>query len=126
MRTIRKILTALLIAISAGFLFGGASTTAIAAETAAGVNAAIDSLKKMIPEAIQIAAEGTDQEGLVQKINEIKQMAKEITGDAIGAKLQNFQSAVRMARGKAKRGDLAGAEESLKEALKILNTFPRA
>ncbi len=126
MRTIRKIFTALLIAISAGFLFGGASTTAIAAETAAGVNAAIDSLKKMIPEAIQIAAEGTDQEGLVQKINEIKQMAKEITGDAIGAKLQNFQSAVRMARGKAKRGDLAGAEESLKEALKILNTFPRA
>ncbi|HHJ40262.1 MAG: hypothetical protein AXA67_06825 [Methylothermaceae bacteria B42] len=126
MRTIRKILTALLIAISAGFLFGGASTTAIAAETAAGVNAAIDALKKMIPEAIQIAAEGTDQEGLVKKINEIKQIAKEITGDAIGAKLQNFQSAVRMARGKAKRGDLAGAEESLKEALKILNTFPRA
>ncbi len=122
----RRILTALLFAISAGFLFGGISTTAVAAESAAGVNAAIDALKKMIPEAIKMAQEGSDQKALVAKINEIKQMAKEITGDAIGAKLQNFSSQIRMARGKAKRGDLSGAEEDLKKALEILNTFPRA
>ena len=122
----RRILTALLFAISAGFLFGGISTTAVAAESAAGVNAAIDALKKMIPEAIKMAQEGSDQKALVAKINEIKQMAKEITGDAIGAKLQNFSSQIRMARGKAKRGDMAGAEEDLKKALDILNTFPRA
>ncbi len=126
MKTMRRILTALLFAISAGFLFGGISTTAVAAESAAGVNAAIDALKKMIPEAIKMAQEGSDQKALVAKINEIKQMAKEITGDAIGAKLQNFSSQIRMARGKAKRGDLAGAEEDLKKALDILNTFPRA
>ncbi len=122
----KRILTALLFAISAGFLFGGISTTAVAAESAAGVNAAIDALKKMIPEAIKMAQEGSDQKALVAKINEIKQMAKEITGDAIGAKLQNFSSQIRMARGKAKRGDMAGAEEDLKKALDILNTFPRA
>lgn len=126
MKTMRRILTALLFAISAGFLFGGISTTAVAAESAAGVNAAIDALKKMIPEAIKMAQEGSDQKALVAKINEIKQMAKEITGDAIGAKLQNFSSQIRMARGKAKRGDLSGAEEDLKKALEILNTFPRA
>ncbi|GAB6067398.1 hypothetical protein JCM13664_07160 [Methylothermus subterraneus] len=122
MKTIKNVLTAAMIAVSAGAMVGG-PTVAIAAESAEGVNKAIAEVKKALTEAIQIAAEGTNQKGLIDKIAEAKQYYKEITGDQYGAKLQRLSGSLSKARGMARRGDLAGAEEELKRALEIINQF---
>ncbi len=125
-KTIKTVVTATMIAVSGGMMLGTYTTTAVAAETAAGVNQAISDLKKLLAEAIEIAAAGTDQEALKAKIYEARQVNKEITGDQYGARLQRLSQRLRVANGMAKRGDMAGAEEKLKEALKILNTFERS
>lgn len=124
MRMIKNILAAAMVAAAGGVVLGTMSTTAIAAESAAGVNKAIADTKKALTEAIQIAAEGTNQAGLIEKISEAKQYYKEITGDQYGAKLQRLSNSLSKARGMAKRGDLAGAEEELKRALEVINQFP--
>ncbi len=126
MKMIKNVLTAAMIAVSAGAMLSGVPAAAIAAETAEGVNKAIADTKKALTEAIQIAAEGTDQAALIEKIAETKQYYKEITGDQYGAKLQRLSGSLSKARGMAKRGDLAGAEEELKRALEIINQFPPA
>ncbi|MFN3919659.1 MAG: hypothetical protein ACK4JF_05155 [Methylohalobius sp.] len=124
MKMIKSVLTAAMIAASMGTMLGAVPYAAIAAESAEGVNKAIADTKKALAEAIQIAAEGTNQEALVNKIAEAKQYYKEITGDQYGAKLQRLSGSLSKARGMAKRGDLAGAEEELKRALEIVNQFP--
>ena len=125
-KTIKTVVTATMIAVSGGMMLGTYTTTAVAAESAAGVNQAIADLKKQLAEGIEVAAAGSDQKALVDKINEAKQTYKEITGDQYGAKLQRLAGYIRKARGMARRGDLTGAEEQLKEALALLNTFPRS
>ncbi len=125
-KTIKTVLTATMIAVSGGMLLGTYTTAAVAAEDAAGVNKAISELKKVLTEAIQIAAQGTDQKALLDRVNLAKQLYKEITGDQYGAKLQRLAGHIRKARGTARRGDLAGSEEHLKRALDMLNTFPRS
>lgn len=124
MKTIKSALTAAMIAVSMGAMLGTMPYAAIAAESAEGVNEAIANTKKALTEAIQIAAEGTNQEALVDKIAEAKQYYKEITGDQYGAKLQRLSASLSKARGMAKRGDLAGAEEELKRTLEIANQLP--
>lgn len=121
MKIIRKILTAVMIAASAGTLFGAFTSSAVAAESKAGVAAAINEARKALTEAMELAAKGADQRAVLDALGAAKQYAKEITGDALGATLQKFQSSVRMARGKTRRGDLAGAEEDIKKALKYLD-----
>lgn len=124
MKMIKNVLTAAMIAASAGAMLGGVPTAVIAAETAEGVNKAIADTKKALAEAIQIAAEGTNQAALIDKIVDAKQYYKEITGDQYGAKLQRLSGSLSKARAMVKRGDLAGAEEELKRALEIVNQFP--
>lgn len=124
MQMIKNVLTAAMIATSLGVMLGAAPDAVIAAETAVGVNKAIADVKKALAEAIQIAAEGTDQAALIQKIVETKQYYKEITGDQYGAKIQRLSGSLSKARGMAKRGDMAGAEEELKRALEIANQLP--
>ncbi len=123
MKMMKSIVAAAMIAASMGTMLGAVPSAAIAAESAEGVNKAIADTKKALTEAIQIAAEGTNQEALVDKIAEAKQYYKEITGDQYGAKLQRLSGSLSKARGMAKRGDLAGAEEELKRALEIVNQF---
>jgi hypothetical protein len=123
MKMIKSIVAAAMIAASMGTMLGAVPSAAIAAESAEGVNKAIADTKKALTEAIQIAAEGTNQEALIAKIVEAKQYYKEITGDQYGAKLQRLSGSLSKARGMAKRGDLAGAEEELKRALEIVNQF---
>lgn len=123
MKMIKSIVAAAMIAASMGTMLGAVPSAAIAAESAEGVNKAIADTKKALTEAIQIAAEGTNQEALIDKIAEAKQYYKEITGDQYGAKLQRLSGSLSKARGMAKRGDLAGAEEELKKALEIVNQF---
>lgn len=123
MKMIKSIVAAAMIAASMGTMLGAVPSAAIAAESAEGVNKAIADTKKALTEAIQIAAEGTNQEALIAKIVEAKQYYKEITGDQYGAKLQRLSGSLSKARGMAKRGDLAGAEEELKKALEIVNQF---
>lgn len=125
-KAIKTVLTATMIAVSGGMMLGSYTSTAVAAETAAGVNQAIEDVKKALREAIQIAAEGSDQKALVDKINEAKQYYKEITGDQYGAKLQRLSGYIRKARGMARRGDLAGSEEQLKSALDLVSKFPKS
>ncbi|WP_152486027.1 hypothetical protein [Methylohalobius crimeensis] len=126
MKTIRKVLTAAMIAASAGTMVGMAPTSAIAAESAEGVNQAISDVKKAVTEAIAISNEGTDADALLNKISEAKQYYKEITGDAYGAKIQRLSGRLRQARGMTKRGDFTGAGEKLEEALEIANSLPPA
>jgi uncharacterized protein YjdB len=122
MKMIKNLLTAAMLAVSVGGI-SGLSTPAMAAESAAGVSKAIADVKRALAEAIQIAAAGTDKDALIAKIAETKQHYKEITGDQYGARLQRLSSALSKARGMAQRGDMVGAEEELKKALEIINTF---
>lgn len=125
-KTIKSVLTASIIAISGGMLLGTYTTTAIAAESAAGVNKAIDDVKRTLNEALQLAMEGADKKALLDKLQETKQAYKEITGDVYGARLQKLSEHIRKARGMTRRGDFVGAEEHIKKAIEVVNTFPRA
>ncbi len=120
---IKNLLTAAMLAVSVGGISVGLSASAMAAETAAGVSKAIADVKRTLAEAIQIAAAGTDKNALIAKIAEAKQYYKEITGDQYGARLQRLSSALSKARGMAQRSDMVGAEEELKKAQEIINTF---
>ncbi len=125
-KTIKSVLTATIIAVSGGMLLGTYTTAAVAAETAAGVNKAIADVTRTLQEALQIAMEGKDSKALLDKLQEAKQAYKEITGDVYGARLQRLSGHIRRARGMARRGDFVGAEEEIKNALKVIKTFPKA
>ncbi len=124
-KTMKTVLTAAIIAVSGGVITAY-PTAPLAAETAAGVNKAIEDVKRTLNEALKLAMDGSDSKALLDKLREAKQYYKEITGDVYGARLQKLSEHIRKARGMARRGDMVGAEEHIKKALEVVNAFPRA
>lgn len=123
MKIIKNVLVAAMIGGAMGGVLGGLPSAVMAAETAAGVGKAVAEVRRALGEAIAIAAQGSDQRALLDKIKEAKQYAKEITGDQYGVRLQRINSAIAKARGMTRRGDMTGAEAELKKALEIINQF---
>ncbi|BCX81118.1 hypothetical protein MIT9_P0696 [Methylomarinovum caldicuralii] len=122
-KTMKTVLTAAIIAVSGGVITAY-PTAPLAAETAEGVTAAVAAVKANLEEALKLAQEGTDPRAVLDALGAVKQAAKEITGDQFGMPVQRLMTNVRRARGMARRGDLAGAEEQIKQALEQVKNFP--
>lgn len=122
-KTMKTVLTAAIIAVSGGVITAY-PTAPLAAETAEGVTAAVAAVKANLEKALKLAQEGTDARAVLDALGAVKQAAKEITGDQFGMPVQRLMTNVRRARGMARRGDLAGAEEQIKEALARVKDFP--
>jgi hypothetical protein len=114
----KKVLFALFIATS-GLAMTSVATTAVAAETAAGVKKGLADTIAHIKAGIEAIKEN-QVEAYKEHIKEARQTSKEInSGSGWGAKLQVADSALAQAVKAAKADDMHGAQVALEEALAV-------
>lgn len=116
MTTMKKSLGVMLVS---GLLALGAANVSYAAEDAHGVAKYIG-LSYDAGKAALDAAKAGDKATTSAKLKEVRQLTKEITGDAAGMKLQKVNQAVKAAGTAVDAGDTAKAAELLEPAVKSL------
>ena len=112
LKTLKKLL-------AAAFITAVASTSAFAAEDAAGVEQGVKDTIASTKIAITAISNGSTADEVLPLIKKIRQNAKEITGDNFGASLDKGSDVVLTARREAKKHNLTGALEALNKALVI-------
>lgn len=115
---LKKILFALFVATS-GMAVTSVATTAVAAETAAGVKKGLEDTIAHIKAGIEAINEN-QVEAYKEHIKGARQTSKEInSGGQHGAKLQIADEALAKAVKASKNDDMAGAKAALEEALAV-------
>lgn len=115
----KKIIRKLGVALVSGALAFGAVSASYAAEDAGGVTKFIGLSYDAAKAALEAAKAG-DKATTSAKLKEVRQLSKEITGDAAGMKLQKVNQAVKAAGNAVDAGDLPKAAELLAPAVKSL------
>ncbi|MGR8933431.1 MAG: hypothetical protein ACU837_03485 [Gammaproteobacteria bacterium] len=116
---LKKVLFALVVATS-GLAVTSVATTAVAAETEAGVRQAIKDTIAHITAGIEAAKQ--NDESYKEHIKAARQSSKEVnSGGSHGAKLQMADEALAKAVKAARNNDAPGAQAALEEALAIYN-----
>lgn len=108
-----------LIGLFAGAAFGLVSSSAFAAESAAGVKEHMGLMLKTVQEAQAHAAQGHG-DLCTESIKQSIQHYKELTGDAAGKPLQDAVKKIKLAKDGCQAGDTAEAATLLQETLPIL------
>ena len=112
LKTLKKLL-------AATFITAVASTSAFAAEDAAGVAQGVQDTIQSTKDAIAAINNGKTADEVLPLIRKIRQNAKEITGDNFGASLDKGSDVVLTARRETKAHNLTGALDALNKALVI-------
>ncbi len=115
----KKITKNLGVALVATLLALGSVSFSYAAEDAGGVAKYIG-LSYDAAKAALDAAKAGDKEKTSASLKQVRQLTKEITGDAAGMKLQKVNQAVKAAGNAVDAGDLPKAAELLEPAVKSL------
>lgn len=108
-----------LVGLSAGALFSLATSTAFAAENAAGVKEHMGLMLKTVTEAQSHAAQGHG-DLCVDSIKQSIQHYKELTGDAAGKTLQDAVKKIKLAKDGCQAGDTGEAASLLQETVPVL------
>ena len=105
-----------LVALFAGAAFGLATSTAFAAESAAGVKEHMDLFIKTVKEANDLANQG-HADLCTESIKQSIQHYKEITGDAAGKPLQDAVKKIKAAKDACQAGDTSEAAAVLSSTI---------
>lgn len=111
----------------AGFLvlsLGTGSNITVAAETQSGMAQPINNTITHLEAALK-AVNANELEAAQEHIKAAGQSSKDIFGGSIESKKQRGSKAIANARRQMKEGNLTGAADSLKEALKVFNSLLR-